>query len=195
MTNTNYTIDGPAPENAKTIGFYERDYYVFSNFSAFKIEWQGRMFATSEHAYQWSKFAQGNAPAQAVAQMILESKSAHEAFKIAQKYKSLQLENWNDVKRGIMKQILQEKARQHDYVREKLIKTGNAVLIEDSWRDSEWGWGPEKDGKNLLGKLWMEIRKGYTDYAKDLEKFRKERVFQPGITSPLSLSVGGGFVI
>jgi hypothetical protein len=31
-------------------------------------------------------------------------------------------------------------------------------LIENSWRDDFWGWGPNRDGKNQLGKLWMEIR-------------------------------------
>jgi predicted NAD-dependent protein-ADP-ribosyltransferase YbiA (DUF1768 family) len=31
-------------------------------------------------------------------------------------------------------------------------------LIEDSWRDDFWGWGENKDGKNMLGKLWMEVR-------------------------------------
>lgn len=26
------------------------------------------------------------------------------------------------------------------------------------WRDDFWGWGPNRDGQNMLGKLWMEIR-------------------------------------
>jgi predicted NAD-dependent protein-ADP-ribosyltransferase YbiA (DUF1768 family) len=57
-----------------------------------------------------------------------------------------------------MKEILREKVRQHPYVLKKLIESGNKELIEDSWRDDFWGWGPNKDGKNMLGKLWMEIR-------------------------------------
>jgi predicted NAD-dependent protein-ADP-ribosyltransferase YbiA (DUF1768 family) len=24
--------------------------------------------------------------------------------------------------------------------------------------DDFWGWGPNRDGKNMLGRLWMEIR-------------------------------------
>jgi hypothetical protein len=35
---------------------------------------------------------------------------------------------------------------------------GDRELIEDSWRDDFWGWGPHRNGKNMLGKLWMEIR-------------------------------------
>lgn len=42
----------------------------------------------------------------------------------------------------------------------------NLKLIEDSWRDSYWGWGPNKDGNNHLGKLWMEVRKEVTESGK-----------------------------
>ncbi len=57
-----------------------------------------------------------------------------------------------------MHSILLAKVDQHEYVRRKLLATGNRELIEDSWRDDFWGWGPNKDGQNMLGKLWMEIR-------------------------------------
>jgi hypothetical protein len=57
-----------------------------------------------------------------------------------------------------MSDILYAKVEQHDYVRRKLLETGNRVLIENSWRDDYWGWGPYRDGQNVLGKLWMEIR-------------------------------------
>ena len=43
-------------------------------------------------------------------------------------------------------------------LRRKLLATGDRELIENSWRDNFWGWGPNRDGKNQLGKLWMEIR-------------------------------------
>ena len=57
-----------------------------------------------------------------------------------------------------MRQILWLKVNQHKYVKRKLIQTGDRELIEDSWRDDFWGLGPNKDGQNMLGKLWMEIR-------------------------------------
>lgn len=44
------------------------------------------------------------------------------------------------------------------YVRRKLLATGDRELVEDSWRDDFWGWGPNRDGQNMLGKLWMEVR-------------------------------------
>lgn len=58
----------------------------------------------------------------------------------------------------MVRDILRAKADQHEYVRRKLLATGDRELVENSWRDDFWGWGPNRDGKNMLGKLWMEIR-------------------------------------
>lgn len=67
-------------------------------------------------------------------------------------------EKFEDENIGIMKEILHEKVKQHQYVLKKLLESGNRELVEDSWRDDFWGWGPNKDGQNMLGKLWMEVR-------------------------------------
>jgi N-glycosidase YbiA len=65
-----------------------------------------------------------------------------------------------------MLKILRAKARQHEYVRRKLLETGDRYLCENSWRDSFWGWGQNRDGKNMLGNLWMQIRKELQDRNK-----------------------------
>ena len=80
------------------------------------------------------------------------------AFKIAERDKEFRRTDWDLIKVDIMKEILREKAHQHEYVRRKLLATGDRELVENSWRDDFWGWGPNKDGRNQLGKLWMEIR-------------------------------------
>ena len=133
--------------------FYEQDFYVLSNFSAFRLVWEGKDFDTSEHAYHWEKFRDSD-----IQWKIRYAPSAHEAFKIAERYRQFRLGDWDTIKVGIMKNILRAKAEQHEYVKRKLLATGDRELIEDSWRDDFWGWGPKKDGKNMLGKLWMEIR-------------------------------------
>lgn len=155
----------PAPSEALTdslrgldtstrVRFYEHDFYVLSNFSAFTLEWKDRRFDTSEAAYHWEKFI-GN-PALMTA--IQYAPSAHEAFKIAERNKAERRPDWDDVKVGIMLDILRAKAAQHEYVRRKLLATGDRELVEDSWRDDFWGWGPNRDGKNMLGRLWMQVR-------------------------------------
>jgi len=139
--------------------FYEQDFYVLSNFSAFSVCWAGKRFPTSEHLYHWLRFATHNTDvAKHIAEMILEAPSAHEAFKIAQEFKKHQRPDWDEVKTRLMKNVLLSKATQHEYVRRKLLGTGDRELVEDSWRDDFWGWGPNRAGKNMLGKLWMEVR-------------------------------------
>lgn len=144
-------------DNDKRVFFYEQDFYVLSNFSAFTLMWSAKekmRFDTSEAAYHWEKFPHD----EDIQIDIINAPSAHEAFKIAERNKRFRRPDWDEVKVGIMRDILRAKADQHEYVRRKLLATGDRELIEDSWRDDVWGWGPNKDGQNLLGKLWMEVR-------------------------------------
>ena len=145
--------------------FYEQEFYPLSNFSSFMMFWKGQWFQTSEHVYHWEKFEEQYVDSfevkemkEAVRDALLESNSAHTAFGIAQEHKYLARPDWNDVKFPIMKRIITTKAIQHPYVMKKLMASGDREVIEDSWRDDVWGWGPKHDGKNMLGKLWMEVR-------------------------------------
>lgn len=134
--------------------FYEQDFYVLSNFSSFRLLWQGVDFDTSEAAYHWEKFPDHPQ----IRGAIVKARSAHDAYKVAEANKPLRRPDWDLVKVSVMKGILMAKAQQHEYVRRKLIATGDRQLIEDSWRDDFWGWGPHRDGQNMLGKLWMQVR-------------------------------------
>jgi ribA/ribD-fused uncharacterized protein len=148
------------------VDFYEREFYPLSNFSAFTLMWFGHRFDTSEAAYHWMKFPPEHKPAtphvyterQKLLWAIMEADSAHAAFKLAEAAKHLRRHDWDDVKVEIMRGILRAKADQHEYVRRKLLETGHRPLVEGSWRDDFWGIGPNRDGQNMLGKLWMEIR-------------------------------------
>lgn len=141
-------------DTPERVCFYEQDFYVLSNFSAFMVRWKGRLFATSEQAYHWEKFPDN----QNLRSAILMADSAHAAFKLAEAAKDQRRGDWDRVKVEIMLDILRAKAAQHEYVRRKLLATGDRELVENSWRDDFWGWGPNRDGKNMLGRLWMEVR-------------------------------------
>jgi hypothetical protein len=137
----------------KQIFFYENEFYVFSNFSSFAIEWKGKLYMTSEHVYHSEKYED-----EKMKEQIRNCRSAHEALKLAEANKDKCRGDWNEIKLKVMKEILRVKVQQHPYVKKKLIESGDKELIEDSWRDSYWGWGSNKDGENHLGKLWMEVR-------------------------------------
>lgn len=151
-------------DNEAAVFFYEQEFYVLSNFSAFEVEWSGFTFKTSEHLYHWMRYTLSDRPdGNRIAGLVKDAPSAHEAFRIAQSHKQYQFENWDGMKLGFMKRILIAKATQHEYVKRKLLETGDRELIEDSWRDPFWGWGPNRDGQNWLGKLWMVIRKEFKE--------------------------------
>lgn len=140
-------------DNEKKIFFYEQEFYVFSNFSSFKLKWKGYDWMTSEHAYHSEKFDDPQ-----ILEQLKDSRSAHDAMNIAYSNRDKYRKDWDKVKLDIMKQILRAKVEQHPYVKKKLLESGNKELIENSWRDSYWGWGPNEDGENNLGKIWMAIR-------------------------------------
>lgn len=117
------------------------------------LEWKGVLYMTSEHAYHSERFSDP-----VMKEAIKNMRSAHDAYTYAQVNKHLQVENWNNIKLSVMKELLQAKVAQHPYVKKKLLESGDKELVEDSWRDGFWGWGPNKDGENHLGKLWMEVR-------------------------------------
>ncbi len=153
-------------DTSDVVCFYEQDFYILSNFSSFSVRWCGLVFPTSEHAYHWEKFRNEVAGESdddrhqrvALANSILLAPSAHEAFKLAERWTSMRRPDWDNVKVGIMRALLRAKAEQHEYVRRKLLATGERELVENSWRDGFWGWGSNQGGENMLGRLWMEIR-------------------------------------
>jgi ribA/ribD-fused uncharacterized protein len=145
----------PAVPNAGPVLFYESHHYYLSNFSAFAVEWRGRVWPTSEHAYQASKFFES---APEVADRIFAARSAHDTKVIAKENAGKIPANWDTVKLAIMTEIVSAKLAQHPWIQKKLAETGSRTLIEASHKDPFWGWGPDGNGRNELGRIWMGLR-------------------------------------
>ena len=141
--------------SGERVGFYEREFYCFSNFSSFQVEWKGRLWQTSEHAYQASHFFE---TAPKIVEEIFTARSAHEAFKIAETNADKVPRDWEARKIAVMVDIVRHKLEQNPYVMHKLLQTGNRKIVEDSPKDEFWGWGPNRNGRNELGKIWMKLR-------------------------------------
>ena len=132
-------------------------YGCFSNFSRHPITYNGLLFATSEHLYQWLKLGSGEVetPEQFAVRMESNPKFAKD---IANHNKDLHVNNWHVIKYDIMLQCCRLKCEQHPNIKDVLLGTGKAEIIENSPYDYEWGCGADGSGKNLLGKVWMTIR-------------------------------------
>lgn len=149
------TRDPLLDTSGSVAAFYEREFFTFSNFSSFQVEWRGRIWQTSEHAYQAARYFE-------VAPQHVETihglPSAHAAYTFMRNNRATERASWSDEKRDVMYDIVRHKLGQHAYVQSQLLRTGDALIVEDSPKDSFWGWGPDRKGRNELGKIWMELR-------------------------------------
>jgi N-glycosidase YbiA len=135
------------------IPYYETSNFVFSNFSSHSVKIEGVLYPTAEHAYHAAKFEDKK-----VRDEIKNADSPLEAFQLAKKYKPVRKENWDEIKVNNLYEIIKEKTKQHDEVRNALLATGNEEIIEDNPHDDFWGNGQDGKGQNHTGKILMRIR-------------------------------------
>ena len=140
----------------EVIGFYPREFYPLDNFSSFKVEWDGYLYSSVEEAYQAASFMGSD---EEMVQAIKKSHSADEAQRLAYVNKDKRRDDWDLIKLDVMELLLRLKLEQNPYVLKKLLQTGDYYIVEDSPKDSFWGWGPDRCGENQLGRLWMRLRK------------------------------------
>lgn len=142
------------------IRFYrasEKPWGAFSNLYRREIEFEGEVFATSEHAYQAGKARKPEvrewlmaAPTPALLAM-----AAHGLY-----YWDI-APGWSRMKFDRMRGVLLAKFTQHEDLRALLLSTGTARLVESATVDNEVNrlWGEVNgQGKNMLGVLLMELR-------------------------------------
>ena len=168
-----------------TIRFYSKNepFYEFSNFFNCKIIIDNKEWKSSEHYYQAQKFINEDhkeyirlcdTPMKAFriaklkigcgysAKWMIDKKNTPILLndvinKLLQENVKIR-DDWEEIKIDVMKKVLYEKFTQHPNLMNILKNTNNSIIIEDSPRDSYWGIGFDKKGKNMLGKLLMELR-------------------------------------
>jgi predicted NAD-dependent protein-ADP-ribosyltransferase YbiA (DUF1768 family) len=130
------------------IAFYranEKPYGAFSNLYRRPIVFEGIEFPTAEHAYQ-----AGKAPTPSLLAM-----AAHGL------YRWDIVPDWSVTKYDRMRKVLYAKFSQHEDLKQLLVNTGNARLVETGTVPNAVNktWG-EVNGKglNVLGRLLMEVR-------------------------------------
>lgn len=142
------------------IRFYrasEKPYGPFSNLYRREITFEDEVFATSEHAYQ-----AGKPRKTAVRKWLMDAPSpALLAMAAHGLYYWDVAPGWSTSKFDRMKAVLRSKFTQHQDLRDLLLSTGDARLVESATVDNEVNrlWGEVNGvGRNMLGVLLMEIR-------------------------------------
>ena len=120
-------------------------------------------FSTAEALYQAAKF--GAAPE--VQQRIANAPTAREAAAIGRSPNPGMDPRWTAQRVNVMRWVLRMKREANAAaVDAVLADTGERAIVEISTRDAWWGAKPTGDnyrGKNVLGRLWMELRQHLRD--------------------------------
>ncbi|MGB3023329.1 MAG: NADAR family protein [Candidatus Saccharimonadales bacterium] len=161
------------------VGFFIGKWDVFDNFSAFSVTYDGKHYATVEHAFQSLKY---EVTSPDLAKKIRLMASPNEAYVLTRNkdIKALRDPSWDEKKIEIMTALIRAKRDQHEIVRDALRSSGNSDIVEMNDNDEFWGWGPGPDhtGRNELGKIWMKIRHE-TRYNSDETSIDREDVSAP----------------
>jgi ribA/ribD-fused uncharacterized protein len=146
------------------INFYSphAEYGCFSNFSGHKVKLDGKTWQTSEHYFQAQKFATVKSGEKHMND-VYKAKGPMKAANIGRDRKRPLRRDWEKVKDEVMYKVVRAKVLQHESIKKTLLSTGDAILVEDTYKDSYWGNGGDGSGRNQLGKTLMRIRKELMD--------------------------------
>lgn len=136
-------------EHGKMIDSFRGEYHFLSNFYPCTIKVGDFLFPSVENAYQAMKTIPMNG---AMFESILPGEA-----KILGNRVGVLRKDWEDVKVGIMEDLLRIKFSS-PLMKVKLISTGDEELVErNRWGDTFWGIY-NGEGENNLGRLLMKIR-------------------------------------
>ena len=135
-----------------TIQEFRGEYFFLSNFYEAPVTYQGLTYGSNEAAFQAQKCLSEAERLEFTALRPSDSK---------RRGRKVQLRpDWEQVKLGIMEDIVRAKFTQNEDLRAMLLATGDAVLEEgNSWNDTFWGIIRKTGrGQNHLGRILMRVR-------------------------------------
>lgn len=140
---------------SQNIKFYSTgdDYGEFSNFAAFPIQLDKKKWPTSEHYFQAQKFSDPKDREE-----IRKANTPHIAARLGRDRRKKLRKDWEAVKVNVMRQALHAKFTQHEDLGRLLLSTESARLTEHTPNDDYWGDGGDGSGRNMLGRLLMDLR-------------------------------------
>lgn len=138
-----------------TVYFYttQGEYGAFSNFSRHGFELDGKYWKTSEHYFQAMKFEDTKYET-----MVREARSPKEAANLGRRRDFPLRKDWDAIKDDVMRRAVTKKFETHEDIAKLLLSTGDSDIVENAPSDYYWGCGKDGSGKNMLGKILMEVR-------------------------------------
>lgn len=136
----------------KRIDRFSGDHAFLSNFHRTRFRWRGKLWSTSEAAFQAAKTLDDRER-----ERIRRAPSPAAAKRLGRRVALRP--DWERVKDDVMRSVLKAKFAVPK-LRDALLATGDAELVEgNTWGDTYWGVCGGR-GRNRLGRALMRIRKG-----------------------------------
>lgn len=118
------------------------------------IELENEKWRSAEHYFQAQLVRDS-----AYAEKIKNAETAQEAHKLGNAWFRRKKAKWKNLRRVLMTRALYTKAMMYPEVKQFLLNTGDHLILETSAYDHYWGIGRDQLGENMLGKVWMDVRK------------------------------------
>ena len=134
------------------IDHFRGEYAFLSNFWEVPVTYKGLTYGSNEAAFQAQKCMTEEEKMEFTQLRPSASKKLGRRVKFRP--------DWEDVKVGIMEEIVRAKFTQNEELKALLLATGEAYLEEgNTWHDTCWGVDAKTGvGQNHLGKILMKIR-------------------------------------
>ena len=134
------------------IDSFRGKYFFLSNFFPVPVMYKGLTYQNNEAAFQAQKTFSPELKTTFTTLAPSDAKRKGRHVRLRQ--------DWEQVKDRIMEEIVRAKFIQNPKIKEQLLSTGDAILIEgNTWNDCYWGVDARSGiGENHLGKILMKIR-------------------------------------
>ena len=124
-----------------------------SNFYWVDVSYDGEVYPSTEHAYQASKTLDKDERIK-----VKNARTFTESKRLG--YKVPLREDWEEVKLGVMFDLVYQKFNENNHLKKLLLGTGDKILFEmNTWGDLYWGVDLSGKGENKLGIILMNVRK------------------------------------
>ena len=134
------------------IDHFRGEYAFLSNFWEVSVTYKGLTYGSNEAAFQAQKCMTEEEKMEFTQLCPSASKKLGRRVHLRP--------DWEEVKVGIMEEIVRAKFTQNEDLKWRLISTGDAYLEEgNTWHDTCWGVDSKTgEGQNHLGKILMKVR-------------------------------------
>ena len=161
------------------IASFSGQYRWLSNFAPVDVIYGDYVYPSVEHAYQAAKATDEDG-------RFYVSTAATPGEAKRRGRRIVLRTDWDDIKLQVMYDLVQQKFQQEPY-REKLLATGDLLIVEgNTWGDTYWGC-VNGVGHNHLGQIIMAVREelkvGLPREAQDRPQRSTAKVSVPAATS------------